>query len=172
MKMSNIKVELETRGCMVNDELGLFHCWEHYSKPLPESPLVGGEPAGVFSHVFGIVEFADGVRRVDPTDIRFCDEQNQFLSDMARERKDRQFYIPDDIVFRTKETAESVLATLMAYLDQYGFVTMADLYDLAGHECGEFTYSKRFWTNLDDAFVVKVVNGYSLRLPKPLEDNN
>ena len=171
MKMSNIKVELETRGCMVNGELGLFHCWEQYSKPLPASPLAGGEPAGIFSHVFGIIEFTDGVRRVDPTDIHFCDEQNQCLSEMARQYKDRQFYIEDDIVFNTKEDAKKVLDELKAIVVQYGNATVADLYDLAGYEYIKFTDCKQIWTNLNDAFVVRINNGYSLRLPKPVTDN-
>lgn len=76
----NMTIEHPTRLCVVKDEVGYFHMWEHYSKPLPASPMVGGQPAGVFSKVFGIVEFKDGVRRVDPTDIAFRDEENNFLS--------------------------------------------------------------------------------------------
>lgn len=71
---NGIKLSYETRMCMVDEEICMFHCWEHYSKPLPASPLVGGEPPGVFSQVFGIVEFSYGVRRVDPTNIKFIDE--------------------------------------------------------------------------------------------------
>lgn len=168
MKMSNIKVELETRGCTVNGELGLFHCWEQYSKPLPASPLVGGEPAGIFSHVFGIVEFTDGVRRVDPTDIHFCDEQIQCLSERARQYKDRQFYIADDIVFETQEDAKKVLDNLKAIVVHYGNANVADLYDLAGRKCSNFADPKQFWINLNDACVVKLNNRYSLRLPKPV----
>lgn len=67
-----MQIEWKTRLCTVNDKLGYFHAWEHYSKPLEASPLIGGAPAGVFSKIFGIVEFSDGVRRVDPTDICFA----------------------------------------------------------------------------------------------------
>lgn len=45
---------------------------------------MGGAPAGVFSKMFGIVEFSDGVRRVDPTDICFCDEDNETLKEIAK----------------------------------------------------------------------------------------
>ena len=76
----NMTIKHQTRLWVVNDEVGYFQVWEHYSKPLPASPMVGGQPAGVYSHVFGIVEFKDGVRRVDPTDITFHDEENSFLS--------------------------------------------------------------------------------------------
>lgn len=79
----NMTVEWNTRLCTVKGETGYFHTWEHYSKPLPASPLVGGEPAGLFSQVFGIVEFKDGIRRVDPTAIISCDEQNAILNTLA-----------------------------------------------------------------------------------------
>ena len=79
----NMTVEWNTRLCTVKGETGYFHTWEHYSKPLPASPLVGGEPAGLFSQIFGIVEFKDGVRRVDPTTIIFCDEENAMLNALA-----------------------------------------------------------------------------------------
>ena len=74
--------------CTVNGQTGYFHTWETYSKPLEASPLRGGAPAGVFSKVFGIVEFKDGVRRVDPTDIKFCDEENASLSMFNKEKED------------------------------------------------------------------------------------
>lgn len=67
------------RLCKVDDELGYFHAWEHFSKPIGASPLIGGAPAGVFSKVFGIVEFSGGVRRIDPVNIVFCDETNSVL---------------------------------------------------------------------------------------------
>lgn len=79
-----VKEELNSskRLCRVGDKIGYFHAWEFYSEPLGASPMIGGAPAGVFSKMFGIVEFAEGVRRVDPTDICFCDE----MSDMLKER--------------------------------------------------------------------------------------
>lgn len=73
-------VKQERRLCKVKEETGYFHARENCSKPLAASPMIGGEPAGVFSKIFGIVEFEDGVRRVDPTEIKFCDEENEMLS--------------------------------------------------------------------------------------------
>ena len=78
-----LTVEHELRLCEVDGELGYFHTWEQFSKPIPESLLRGGAPAGVISHVFGIVEFKDGVRRVDPYRIKFCDEINDVLTSMT-----------------------------------------------------------------------------------------
>lgn len=66
--MAGIKmnVEFPTRLCEVNGKLGYFHRWEQWSK------------------VFGIVEFEDGVRRVGPSSIKFCDEENAILCEMAK----------------------------------------------------------------------------------------
>lgn len=81
----NMTVEWNTRLCTVDGNPGYFHTWEHYSKPLPASPLVGGEPACVFSKVFGIVELSDGVHRIDPIEIKFCDEEHAALNHLIRE---------------------------------------------------------------------------------------
>lgn len=70
----------KTRLCKVNNKLGYFHTWEHYSRPVEASLLVGGAPAGVIGQVFGIVEFSDGVKRVQPYEIQFCDEINAYLT--------------------------------------------------------------------------------------------
>lgn len=75
-----MEIKQERRLCEVNGEYGYFHTWEQYSKPLEASLLMGGAPAGVFSKIYSIVEFEDGIRRVDPTEIKFCDEENEMLS--------------------------------------------------------------------------------------------
>lgn len=85
--MAGIKcvAEQEKRFCIVGNECGYFHTWEHFLQPLPEAGLlINGVPAGVFSRVYGIVEFADGVRRVEITDIRFCDDENGALVDINK----------------------------------------------------------------------------------------
>ena len=44
-----------------------------------ELQIRGGHPAGQIGQVYGIVEFKDGVRRVDPASIKFCDKENASL---------------------------------------------------------------------------------------------
>lgn len=60
-------VKQERRLCKVKEEPGYFHTWEHYTN-------CSGQ-----SGVYGLVEFEDGVRRVEPTCIKFCDEENENL---------------------------------------------------------------------------------------------
>lgn len=85
-----IKIKLKTRECTVNGEAGLFHLWEVYSQPLGASPFIGGAPAGVFSRAYGIVEFSDGVRRVELTDIQFCDEENERLTILNNKMRNKE----------------------------------------------------------------------------------
>ena len=79
----------ELRLCKVKNELGYFHCWEHFSKPVPAGLTIDSSPAGVISYVSGIIEFDDGVRRVDPTEIKFCDEDHADLCALNKYEKER-----------------------------------------------------------------------------------
>lgn len=77
----------DLRVCAVDDEFAYFHCWEHFSEPIPASMLIGGYPAGVISKVYGIIEFEDRVRRVSPDAIKFVDEANAVLTSMNQKCK-------------------------------------------------------------------------------------
>lgn len=80
-------IERQLRDCEVDGRPGLFHTWEHYSRPVEASILRGGAPAGFVSGVVGIVEFSDGVKRVQPDHIKFCDEQSAYLQQWEEYRK-------------------------------------------------------------------------------------
>lgn len=74
-------VEFPTRLCEVKGELGYFHLWEQWSNVIGTGLLRGRHPVG---QVYGIVEFKDGVRRVDPVSIKFCDEENAALCALVK----------------------------------------------------------------------------------------
>ena len=52
-------------------------------------------------------------------------------------------------------------------IDTYQVVSVADLYDLVGIR-GNFTDNKYGWTNIRNASVEHVRDGYMLKLPKAL----
>lgn len=83
----NCGTKWETRLCEVKGELGYFHCWEHWSNVVDASPLRGGHPGGQIGQVYGIVEFSDGVRRVEPSSIQFRDGVNDALKMMNENLK-------------------------------------------------------------------------------------
>lgn len=59
--------------------------WEQWSNVVNASPLRGGHPGGQVGQVYGIVEFKNGVRRVDPVKIKFRDEANEILNTLNPE---------------------------------------------------------------------------------------
>lgn len=89
MAKFEIPINWRTRDCLVDDRPGYFHCWEQYSQPVAASLLIGGEPAGVIAQVFGIVEFSDGVERVQPYKIKFTDEKHANLVEYEKWSKER-----------------------------------------------------------------------------------
>ena len=52
-------------------------------------------------------------------------------------------------------------------IETYQMVSVADLYDLVG-VTGDYTDNKYGWTNLRNAKVVRVRDGYMIDLPKAL----
>lgn len=76
-------------------------------------------------------------------------------------------YDYDDLVFETRGEAEMILDNMHEILDRYRVVTVADLYDLAGVP-GRYTDNKFGWTNIDTASVVRIRDGFVIKLPRAL----
>lgn len=74
-------------------------------------------------------------------------------------------YSYDDIVFPTRGDAEEVLYRMEELLERFEVVSVADLFDMAGISCN-YTDNKYGWTNLRDARVERVSDGYIIRLPR------
>ena len=71
----------------------------------------------------------------------------------------------DDIVFETRGEAESVRRQMLDVIDRYGFVTVADMYDMAGIT-PPYTSNNYGWVSIRSAEAVRVRDGYVLKLPK------
>ena len=80
-------------------------------------------------------------------------------------RSRRSSYSYDDIIIDTRAEAEEVLERMDELLDTYNVVSVADLYGLVGVS-GSYTDNKYGWTNLRNAEVLRVRDGYFLKLPK------
>lgn len=74
----------------------------------------------------------------------------------------------DDFVLETRGEAEEVLEQMGALIETYGQVSIADLYDLVGKTCTNYTYNRYGWVNIRNADVVRIRDGYLLKLPKAL----
>ena len=73
----------------------------------------------------------------------------------------------EDIIFNTRGDAELVREQMVEILDQYGVVTVADLYDSAGIT-PPYTANKYGWFNIRTAETIHVRDGYVLKLPKAM----
>lgn len=138
----SVQIELKSRLCQVGEKFGYFHAWEHYSKPLEASPLMGGAPAGVFSKMFGIVEFSDGVRRVDPSEIVFCDEENEILSENAKMNNDILIIIYRDNYEDMFRAMNELMNYLVDLKDSMSIDKRRATIDICGHirvtfRCGD-----------------------------------
>ena len=70
-----------------------------------------------------------------------------------------------DITVDNRGEAEAILRQIRDYLEDYGEVSVGDLYDACGI-ASEYTDYKYGWVNLDSAKAVRVRDGYFLELPK------
>ena len=77
----------------------------------------------------------------------------------------RTRYDLDDVIFESRDEAKEVLERMDELIDQYGMASIADFYDLAG-VTGNYTDNKYGWTNLSAADVVRVRDGYMIKLPR------
>lgn len=95
---------------------------------------------------------------------RFSDRRDSNRYESSRARNSFSY---NDIIFDNRGEAEEVLSQMDDILGNYPYVTVADLFDLVGQSC-DFTCQKYGWTNLRNAEVVRVRDGYMIKLPKAL----
>ena len=76
-------------------------------------------------------------------------------------------YSYDDIVLETRGEAETVLSRMDEIMEEYEIVRVADLYDLVGIT-GEHTDNKYGWTNIRNAKIVRVRDGWKIEMPRAL----
>lgn len=90
--------------------------------------------------------------------------QSEDRRDYARPRAQAQ-YNYDDIIFETRGDAEEVLYRMEELLERFEVVSVADLFDMAGISCN-YTDNKYGWTDLRNARVERVRDGYIINLPR------
>ena len=80
-------------------------------------------------------------------------------------------YINDrkyELVYGTRADAEKVINGMSEIIDEYGFVTVADLYDISGLSGAYYTDSIIGWKgSIKESTIKKVRDGYVIDLPKP-----
>lgn len=74
----------------------------------------------------------------------------------------------DDVIFESRAEAEDVLAEMDEVLETYEFVSVADYYEIAGVSgSGTHTNNRYGWSSLRTADVVRVRDGWAIKMPRP-----
>lgn len=98
---------------------------------------------------------------------RYYDQKRYSESNSVQTRSG---YSYNEIILETRGEAEEILTRMDELIDTYGLVRVADLYDLVGVS-GNYTDNKYGWTNIRNAKIVRVRDGYMIELPKALPIN-
>lgn len=74
-------------------------------------------------------------------------------------------YIYNDVILETKKEAKEILMRLKEIFNQYGFIRVADLYDLSDVNTN-YKDIRYGWTNIGKAEVLRVKEGYMIKMPE------
>lgn len=99
----------------------------------------------------------------------FYDRENDRSS--RREPVGSSAFDYDEIVFKTRGDAEAVLDAMNEIISMYGSVSVGDLYDLANVQTSNYMVNKYGWTDIFGCKPCRVVDGYILKLPRPMPLN-
>ena len=98
---------------------------------------------------------------------RYYDDRDRDRRSDDRPRAKSRFDF-EDIVFDSKGDAEYVREEMWRTIEEYGVVTVADMYDMAGLD-QPYTSNKFGWTSIRSAESVRLRDGgYILKLPRPM----
>ena len=76
-----------------------------------------------------------------------------------------------DLIFNTRGDAELVLSSMDEAIEKYGVVSVGDLYDLADVTTRNYMVHEYGWTNIRSASVIRVKDGYMIKLPRAVPLN-
>ena len=82
----------------------------------------------------------------------------------------RTGYDYDDVILDDRGEAEEVLSRMDELISTYGLVSVADFYELVGIT-GSYTDNKYGWTDIRNASVVRLRDGYTIKLLRALPLN-
>lgn len=95
----------------------------------------------------------------------YSDRRDYRRYDDPRDSRSRTRFDSDDIIFDSRGEAEKVLSVMDEIMDEYELVRVSDFYDLAGLSC-PYVWNDYGWTNIRNAEVVRVRDGYVIKMPK------
>ena len=149
---------------------------ENVKSSILSDVIVPGVKAAI-ADVISIVLFGDtgriGSRKSGGSRIayqKYYDDRRDDRREYGRPRAAVGFEY-DDIIFETRGDADLVLDQLESAIAKYEVASVADLYDLAGVTCRNYTANRYGWADIQSAKVVRTSEGYVIRLPRAVQIN-
>lgn len=96
----------------------------------------------------------------------FYDQKNNTINHRSEDTASHGSFNYDDIVFRNRGEAEAAKLQLQDAISRYGFVTVADLYDVADLQAPSHTSQNYGWMNVDKTVIDRTRDGYVLKMPR------
>lgn len=109
------------------------------------------------------------------TDDEISEHDRSLLRDIVESLEERkEAFRFEDIVFASPSDARKTLSAMREIINDYGYVSAADLYDLAGVNCKLYRYYRIGWTNLLNAAIVfydreDCSRGFTIQFPNPVD---
>lgn len=98
---------------------------------------------------------------------RYYDEpRRNRQSSKSEDRNERHGYNYDEVILDTRSDAEDLLTQMYEVIDKYDFVSVFDMYEMAGVKT-EYTDKNWGWDDITSASIVREKDGYRLKLPRP-----
>lgn len=94
-------------------------------------------------------------------------DEYKYSSRPTRASYRNEDYVPYEITLESRREAEEVMDMMDELLGTYGVVRVADMYDLVGMT-GRYTDNKYGWTDLRNSSIVRVRDGYLLKMPRAI----
>ena len=149
---------------------------ENVKSSILSDVIVPGVKAAI-ADVISIVLFGDtgriGSRKSGGSRIayqKYYDDRRDDRREYGRPRAAVGFEY-DDIIFETRGDADLVLDQLESAIAKYEVASVADLYDLAGVTCRNYTANRYGWSDIQSVKVVRTSEGYVIRLPRAVQIN-
>lgn len=100
----------------------------------------------------------------------YWQSQSQSQSNQYMQAAPQNATLYNDILFTDVSAAQRVLDEMIARVDTYGMVTVADMFTMAGVDIpnGNWMLTRWGWKNLIGSNVMPGPGGYVLNLPKPI----
>lgn len=124
-------------------------------------------------NLFGTFKNSNGTTRADKISYdRFYPDPRYSDRPYTPDSTPKRVYSYDKVIIDTRDEAQEVLTRMDEMMAQYHSISVAEFYSLVGVDNYDFTAHDFGWKDIRSAEILKVSDGYLIKLPKAGPLNN